>query len=187
MKTIAETGPAILTVKMQFLKGDKGNMARWIGSILKGDGFTRQAKRAFDVQTQVQYCHPEYDFSACTICETHGQRPLIIASLKPKNGPLPSFSLRWDPRGNHLNVDIEEASPQVTKLFKEGKQGYRGHRPKMVAEKQFDVNVGMPSQDVFMGRISFKIHENVALDGKIHLSGECIAVLKKDGESRTIK
>jgi hypothetical protein len=172
---------------MQCLEGNKGNMARWIGSILKGDAFTRQTKRAFDVQTQVQYCHPEYDFRVCTICETQGQRPLIIASLKPRNGFLPSFFLRWDPHGNHLNVDIEEVSQEVKRLFNKGKQEYHGHRPKMVAEKLFDVDIGIPTQDVFKGKISFKIHENVALQGNIHISGECIAILKKDGESRTIK
>lgn len=148
---------------------------------------TRQAKRAFDVQPQVQYCHPEYDFRYSTICETQGQHPLIIASLNPRDGSLPSFSLRWDPHANHLNVDIETVSRKVKRLFKEGKHGFQGHCPKMVAERLFDVHVSIPTQDVFMGKISFKIHENVTVHGNIRIGGECIAILKKDGESRTIK
>jgi hypothetical protein len=162
-------------------------MVRWIGSILKGNGFARQAKRAFDVQTQVQYCHPQYDFKACAMCETQGQRPLIIASLKPKDKTLPSFSLRWDPHGKHLDVDIEEASPEVKTLFRKEKQGYHGHRPKMVAEKLFDVKINIPAQDVFMGKISFKIHENVAQGENIDIGDKMVAILKKDGKSRTIK
>lgn len=166
---------------------NEGNMVRWIGSILKGKGFTRQAKRAFDVQIQAQYCHPQYDFKACTICETEGQHPLIIASLKPRDKTLPGFSLRWDPHGKHLDVDIEEVSQEVKRLFDKGKQEYVGHRPKMVAENLFNVKISTPTQDVFMGKISFKIHENVALGENVGIGDEMVAILKKDGESRTIQ
>jgi hypothetical protein len=103
-------------------KGNEGNMVRWIGSILKGQGFSRQPKRAFDIKAQVQYCHPEYDFKACELCEAQGQRPLIIATLKSKNSSLPCFSLRWDPHGNHLDVDAEATSPKVKTLFEKEKQ-----------------------------------------------------------------
>lgn len=162
-------------------------MVRWIGSVLKGNGFTRQAKRAFDIETQVEYCHQQYDFKVCTACETQGHRPLIIASLKSKDGTLPSFSFRWDAHGEHLNVDIEEVGRQVRELFKKGKQGYGGHSPKMLARKLFDVRISIPAQDVFLGKISFKIHENVALANSVGIDDKVVAILKKEGESQTIE
>jgi len=162
-------------------------MVRWVGSILKGNGFSRQAKRAFDVETQVEYCYPQYDFKVCTVCETQGHRPLIIASLKSKDKALPSFSFRWDAHGEHLNVDIEEVSRQVEELFKKGKQGYRGHSPKMVAGKLFDVRISIPAHDVFLGKISFKIHENITLENSVGVDGKVVAILKKEGKSQTIK
>jgi len=170
-------------------KGNEGNMVHWIGSILKGEGFSRQAKRAFDIKAQVQYCHPEYDFKACELCEAQGQRPLVIATLKSRDSSLPCFSLRWDPHGNHLNVDVEEVptSPKVKTLFKKEKQGYQGHRPRLVAGKLFEVNIHIPSQEIFRGKISFKLHENVTLNDSVGLGDKMVGVLKKDGESRTIK
>ena len=162
-------------------------MIHWNGSILKGKGFTRQAKRAFDVHTEEKYRHSQYEFNTCLICETKGRQPLIIGSLKPRGQTLPSFSLRWDPHGNHLDVDIEEVSQQVKELFNEGKQGYRGHRPKMVAEKSFDVNVGIPTQDVFIGKISFKVHENIVSNENVGIGDKMVEIPKKDWESRTIE
>lgn len=162
-------------------------MARWIGSILKGNGFTRQAKQAFDIQAEVRYCHPEYDFKPYAMCETRGSRPLIVASLDPRDTSLPSFSLRWDPHGNHLDVDIEKVNRKVKKLFKREKNGYLGHRPKTVAEKLFDVNIRIPTQDIFMGKIGFKIHENVITSENVSIGEKETGILKKDGQSRTIK
>lgn len=166
-------------------------MVRWIGSILKGEGFSRQAKRAFDIQPQVQCCHPEYDFKAPELCEAQGRRPLIIATLKPRNSSRPSFSLRWDSHGNHLNVDIEGVSSKVKKLFRKEKQGYQGHRSRLLAEKLFEVDIRIPSQHIFQGKISFKLHENVILnDGlghSVRIEEKVVRVLKRDDESRTIK
>jgi hypothetical protein len=159
-------------------------MVRWIGSILKGEGFSRQAKRAFDIQPKVQYCDQGYDFKAPELCEAQGRRPLIIATLKPRNSFRPSFPLRWDPHGNHLNVDIEGVSSKVKKLFNNEKQGYHGHRPRLVADRLFEVDIGIPSLDVFRGEISFKLHENVilndGLDRSVVISEEVVKVLKTD-------
>lgn len=162
-------------------------MVRWNGSILKGNTFTRQAKRAFGVQSEVQYCHPQYDFTVCAICEAEGRYPLTIATLKPRDKTRPSFSLRWDPKGGHLNVDIKNVSQEVRELFKKGEQGYVDHRPKMVAEKVFYVKISIPTEDVFIGKISFKIHENIALRENVGIGEKLVVVLKKDGESRTIE
>jgi hypothetical protein len=51
----------------------------------------------------------------------------------------------------------------------------------------FEVNIHVPLQDIFRGKISFKLHENVILNESVGLGDKGVVVLKKDGESRTIK
>jgi len=162
-------------------------MVRWIGSILKGNGFSRQAKRAYDIETQVEYCHPYYGFNVCTTCETQGHRPLIIASLKSKDKALPIFSFRWDAHGEHLNIDIEGVTQQVEKVFRKEKQGYRGHKAKSMGGKLFSVQISVPGHHIFLGKIRFKIQENVVMAGNVGICSKVIAVLTKDGRSRTVE
>ena len=162
-------------------------MVRWNGSILRGKGFTRQAKEAFDVEPRVEYCHPQYDFRWCAICQTEGRGALIIATLEPRDGASPRFVFRWDPKDDHLNVDIKNVSGQERGLFEEERQGYTGHVAKRVAAKLFEVKICIPAANVFAGTVRFKIHENIALDGKVSIPEKMIGVLEKDGESRRIE
>ena len=162
-------------------------MVRWNGSILRGKGFTRQAKRAFDVEPRVEYCHPQYDFRWCAVCQTEGRGALIIATLEPRDGASPRFLLRWDAKKDELNVDIENVSEEAIKLFKGERQGYTGHVAKRVDAKLFEVKICIPTANVFAGTVGFKIHENIALDRKVSIPDKMITVLKKDGESRRVE
>lgn len=135
----------------------------------------------------MEYCHPEYVFKACPTCKTEGRGPLIVATLEPTDKTRPSFLLRWDPRGDHLNVDIKNVSRQEKELFEEEKQGYIGHLSRMVAGKLFDVKISMPTEKVFMGKISFKIHENITSDENVGIGEKMVEIPKRDCKSRTIE
>jgi hypothetical protein len=140
----------------------------WKGSRHHQDGITQEAKRAFSIEIEYKELNKEYELKTTSEATINNQGLLLICQLKPKQSLLPLFNIRWDEKGNHLNIDMISEIASITNWNAE-KNGYKGHRPNQVKNNDgmaFDIDIKIPRLDIFKGIISFKISRNTTISPK---------------------
>jgi hypothetical protein len=122
-----------------------------------------------DINADIRYRHPEYEYIAGDGMLPDGNDDrLIIFKLRSKNAGLPSFSARWD-GGNRsslvryeLDIDLL-ADPEEAKRFIRGEPGYAGHHAIQVGtENKYKVYVTIPVVGlIFDATITFSRQHNL--------------------------
>jgi hypothetical protein len=132
---------------------------RWKGNIYEGVDSREEALGVLNVTAQVEYLDETYDFQPYKEKETTEQGWLVLARLEPKTDSLPKFSLRWDDKEGHLNVDIHGVGDAERYWFKNGENGYSGHLAQQASDKgrAFDSEITLPGMRVFKGRFTFNL------------------------------
>jgi len=97
----------------------------WKGSRYQDKGGSQAATKTFNIKIELNSLNPQYELEIPKEYTINEQGLLLVGKLIPKQPSLPQFSLRWDEKGNHLNVDIK---PQEKDWEGETK-GYKGHQP----------------------------------------------------------
>ena len=139
--------------------------------VAKRDG---KARSAFNEYEQHTFIHPEYDI----VLDGKQIGPtgfLVIARLKLRNATirtLPEFILRWDEKGNHLNVDPVGVSKTKKRRFKKGNSNYYGHLAVKLPSgtRVLEVNIGWNGRPVYHGEISFNLAREQELTAVVGLS-----------------
>lgn len=112
---------------------------------------------------------------------------LTVGELKPKDNALPRFLLRWDERAKSLDVDINNVSREIKRMFKVGKRGYEGHHTMRVPDAEnriFEVNIKIPGITVFKGEISFGLHRELEVTVNLEASvSGCVEKKWQEGET----
>jgi hypothetical protein len=139
--------------------------------VAKRDG---KARSAFNLSEQHTFIHPEYDIVPDDAQIGHTGH-FVIARLKPGNatiGTLPEFILRWDDKGNHLNVDPVCGSKTKKVKFKKGTGNYYGHRAVKLPSgtRVLEVNIGWGGQLVYQGEIRFSLTREAAITTAVGVS-----------------
>ena len=137
----------------------------------KRDG---KARSAFNVSEQHTFIHTGY----AIVLDGRQIGPtglLIIARLKPKDatiGTLPEFILRWDEKGNHLNVDPVDVSKAKKGQFKKGTCSYYGHLAVKLPSgpRVLEVNIGWDGRPVYHGEIRFNLAREAEATAVLGLS-----------------
>jgi hypothetical protein len=137
----------------------------------KRDG---KARSAFNVSEQHTFIHPGYDI------DLDGRQIgptglLVIARLKLRDATirtLPEFILRWDEKGNHLNVDPVGVSKAKKRQFEKGTSNYYGHRAvKLPSDTRvLEVNIRWGGQPVYHGEIRFSLAREAEATAVLGLS-----------------
>jgi hypothetical protein len=151
------------------------NKKGWKGVNYRGTGSSEEVQGAHDVTAKVQHLDGDYDFHLYNEVKTTDQGLLVVAELKPKVISLPSFSIRWDRKNDHLNADIHGAGKTRERWFRDGKKGYLGHIAQKAAGqvRASDVDIWMPSKHVFKGRLNFGLDYSVTATAKVGVKGDC--------------
>jgi hypothetical protein len=145
----------------------------WKGVNYVGEGSREKVEEAFNVTPMKDHLDGDYELKYSKQVRTTDQGLLMVAELKPKTSSLPSFSIRWDQKGDHLNVDIRGVGQKEEGWFRNGKKGYSGH----VATKAIGqgracyVDISIPSRHVFKGRFAFNLIHDLVLGGNITPTG----------------
>lgn len=141
-------------------------MSPWKGVSFDSQSSKQEAAEAFNVKFQEgYYCGRNYVLRVPKQARTTPTKLLVIASLQPKEESLPWFSVRWDEKGHHLNVDIHGVGDEERDWFQNGQNGYAGHLPQKVSGQghAFDIDIRIPNLQVFRGCLSFDLKWNVGV------------------------
>jgi hypothetical protein len=143
----------------------------WKGNRYNTKGFTREANKIFNVKMEKTYLNPEYEVELFSESEIDEQGLLTICKLKTKRVGFPEFFVRWDEKGDHINIDM---FPNNTcrKNWEKERRGYKGHKPRKVGEKTYMLLVSTPTIKVVEGTISFSLRRNVGLSSTLNMSGD---------------
>ena len=79
----------------------------WKGARYQDEGSGQEASKVFNIKVEFAYLNSDYDLVLLQGNEITGQGLLLCGKLKPKKPLLPEFLIRWDEKGDHLNVDIK--------------------------------------------------------------------------------
>ncbi len=136
----------------------------WKGARYQEKGSGREASKVFNIKDELVYLNPDYDLELLHDNEITEQGLLLCGKLKPQQPLLPEFWIRWDEKGDHLNVDMK-SDEGCQDDWNNETHGYRGHRPQKAGDRQgraFNLLITTPDLKVFEGIISF----NLARDAK---------------------
>lgn len=150
-------------------------MVRWKGVNCRGRDSEEKVAGAFKVKVETGTLSEAYDLEHDAESATSQEGFLAIAKLKPKKTSLPAFTLRWDHKDSHLNVDIGGVSERERKWFKKSQKGYKGHMSErsVYEGRSFDVEIAIPSMTVFAGRVSFNLALDNSCVARIGVRAEC--------------
>lgn len=152
---------------------------RWKGVRYKGEGGGQAANGVFNIKVEpINYLNPKYELEILDDNPTTEQGLLLIGKLIPKQRSLPQFLLRWDEKGNHLNVDIV---PQEEDWVRET-NGYKGHRPDKVDGykcRAFSLIIKIPTLNVIDAIISFNLARGVSTKSSITVSATVSHMINK--------
>ena len=126
-------------------------------------GYSREARAVFNIKVEYRYLNPDYEFPPLQDNEITEQGLLLCGKLKPQQPLLPEFWIRWDEKGDHLNVDIKPDEGCKDDWEKET-NGYKGHLPQKASDclgKAFNLLITTPDLKVFDGVISFNLARDV--------------------------
>jgi hypothetical protein len=139
--------------------------------VAKRDG---KARSAFNLSEQHTFIHPEYHIVLDG--KQIGLTGLfVIARLELGNatiGTLPEFILRWDEKGNHLNVDPVGVSKAMKRRFEKGTDNYYGHHSEQSRSgtNVLEVNIGWDGQPIYNGKIRFSLKREAEITAGVRLS-----------------
>jgi hypothetical protein len=142
---------------------------RWKGARCQGTGGSRAATKVFDTKVQVNYLSPRYKLDMLSENQITSQGLLLLGRVIPEEKGLPQFTIRWDEKSNHLNVDImpeEECWQSET-------NGYKGHEPARMAQypgRAFSLIIKTPKLDVIDAVIFFALTREVCVTDSLGLS-----------------
>lgn len=142
-----------------------------INKAAKRDG---KARSAFNLSEQHTFIHPEYHI-VLDGKQIGSTGLFVIARLKLRNatiGTLPEFRLRWDEKGNHLNVDPAGVSKTKRGKFEKGTGNYYGHRAVELPSgtRVLEVNIGWDGRPVYNGEIRFSLAREAEITTVVGLS-----------------
>jgi len=136
----------------------------WKGARYQEKGSSREASKVFNIKVELVYLNPDYYLELLQNNEITEQGLLLCSKLKPQQPLLPEFRIRWDEKGDHLNVDmISDEGCQDD--WKNETHGYKGHRSQKASDRlgrAFNLLITTPDLKAFEGVISF----NLARDAK---------------------
>jgi hypothetical protein len=131
-----------------------------------------------DITVATEYLSPDYLPPLETEVEkTSDTGWLVLLKIEPRNShALPRFYARWDHTKQCVDIDLE-GDPIERRKFKDEKQGYRGHKTKLVTEhdgpREYAIDIETPSSGpVFKGTLTLKA------DFAVNLSMSANAELK---------
>ena len=128
----------------------------WKGARYQGKGGSQAATKVFNTKVELNYLNPQHELEILSENAITAQGLLLVGRLTPKQQSLPQFSLRWDEKCNHLNVDIEPKE----KSWQSETNGYIGHQPNksdMHPGRAFSLIIKTPTLDVINAVISFNL------------------------------
>ncbi len=144
----------------------------WKGVNYEDESSSEKVEKAFNIAPTVGHLDGGYDFQFQKQVHTTDQGWLLIAELKPKVTSLPSFQIRWDQKGDHLNADIQRVSKKEESWFHGGKHGYSGHKgvkvPGIDRASAFDIWI--PGRQVFKGHFDFNLVHDMAMGANLELT-----------------
>jgi hypothetical protein len=146
----------------------------WKGVRYQEKGLSREAGQVLGVKVELEYLNANYELELLPGNKTAEQGLLLCGKLKPKQPSLPEFWLRWDEKGDHLNVDIV-ADQERRYDWQNETNGYKGHRPQKASDypgRAFRLSIAIPESNIFKGIISFNLARNVEVSATIGLSTE---------------
>jgi hypothetical protein len=138
----------------------------WKGSSYKAKGQSETASKVFNVKVNVNYLNPQYDIDIPQENKITDQGLLLVGKIVPKQHYLPQFSLRWDEKDNHLNVDI---LPKEIDWESEN-NGYIGHTLQKVNQSQgraFSLIIKIPGQSVIDAIITLNLARDMEISESI--------------------
>lgn len=114
----------------------------------------------FNITRTQECCDPRYSVGNPVRAEATGTGHLEILRIKPvAEGPLPSFSARWDDKAKTIDVDL--IGPDEAKsLFIAGLEGYRGHHTTTVSisPRVFHIEIWIPNSKVYEANITCNVN-----------------------------
>ena len=103
---------------------------------------------------------------------------LPIASLKPNSEGLPIFTLRWDQKGDTVDVDIDNnVDSDTIQKFKNGKDGCSGHhstKEKIGKGRVFKFNIKFFGKEIFKGNLIVPVTTELEGSGGVKVGGSGI-------------
>lgn len=136
---------------------------RWKGARFQSNQQSQAAIKVFNInKIEVNYLNPQYKLDIEPDYAITDQGLLLVGKLMPTQQSLPSFSLRWDEKDDHLNVDI---LPEDNCWQNETK-GYKGHRPQKTDQypgRAYALIVKTPTLNVVDAIISFNLARDVSI------------------------
>jgi hypothetical protein len=135
----------------------------WKGARYQEKGSSREARKAFNIKVDYVYLNPDYDLKPLQDNEITEQGLLLCGKLKPQQPLLPEFWIRWDEKGDHLNVDMQ-SDKGCQDDWENETHGYKGHRSQKASDRPgraFNLLITTPDLKVFEGVISFNVARDV--------------------------
>jgi hypothetical protein len=128
----------------------------WKGSRYKDEAHAEEASKVFNIRAQFNYLNPQYELEILQDNTIDEQGLLAVGTLKPRQQGLPQFTIRWDEKGNHLNIDMNPPD----KDWEREKNGFKGHLPQKTQQlpgRAFALIIQTPSLSVIDAAISFNL------------------------------
>lgn len=111
--------------------------------------------RAERIELEKKFIHSSYDLEHDESADAGETGLLTLFRLKSTEAALPDFAARWDVRANAIDIDL--LRPEACrKLFKGGKDGYRGHHSTDLSHGRYEIDIAIPSGLVFRGVLEFE-------------------------------
>lgn len=135
----------------------------WKGARYQENGSSREASKVFKIKVDPVYRNPDYDLELFPEGEITEQGLLLCGKLKPQQPLLPEFWIRWDEKGDHLDVDMK-SDEGCQDDWENETHGYKGHRPQKASDRlgrAFNLLITIPDLKVFEGVISFNLARGV--------------------------
>jgi len=129
----------------------------------------RKDGRAFGVNNLIAietYIDPDYELELCHNNRATDTMYLIVGKLIPSDSALPSFIFRWDENQDQFDVDIENVNDKTKKKFNAEKDGYKGHHPRRLVNKDgryMAVDISLPNRRIFQGTIVVPLAKEVVI------------------------
>lgn len=122
--------------------------------------------RAERIKLVTEFLHPSYKLEHLASADAGKTGLLRLFSLVSQDSEFPSFEGRWDAKQNAVDVDLV-ACDDRSKLFKSGKNGYRGHHSVHVEDQRYAIIIAIPQGEVFRGVLELDANAIVYLEEEI--------------------